>query len=1149
MLSRSVAHIKPLSPPRCCRRRALVQLYYFFNAIAAMHAFVSCPALPSRRRPRPSCCSARPTWHLRAAQPAACAVRPGGGSEEIQTPAAASAAAAAADFAEGRGRKAEKEKEMEKVLGKGKREGKKDGKGREKEIEAVESAEGAAVLSFSVGVTIVCGPNAALRKSVLEELYRQAEVPIAVVSRQQPVEGLKTVREVALGDKFAAGEALAQKEDTSLDSGDGSDGSGGAEVVEPSVAVSEDVSVSEDGKAGEGRKVVAEDGEGLGEGGEVEESELDLSACDAAGETRTAWFTVDSDEALSEQVLALAACRDRDSILLDCPTNRDARILAQEMREAGTSAFRVDCILCVLDSGGVLKQLGVPTNIPAPAVASNGQAEGQTEAPPSAAVEETCYDLTEDTAMQIVQCVECANIVAVTPSDAFLQTKPIIAALNIGVSVVQLEQDRPLLLSSVVNSNLYDPDAVTMNATWRRALMSSPMPKSAKELTLVYRARRPFHPGRLFELIKDMSTFTGVIRSTGRIWLPTRMDAPLEWEQAGDSATLRTGSLFWAAVPEAEWEVSEINRDAILRNWDTRYGDRRTELVFVGVNFDRDRLQGLLDGCLLQDEEMVFNNLWENFDDPFEEWVPLDDSDAEEEEVQPLVVAQEVEEEEELDEEDVLVEGEEDEDRLSPLADESPSVAVDDSGGQIDSADLPDDVLNQASALDVFELGMSGGHEDGVEADGTPYRRMSQPADDGAYDEEDVVVSSWDAGVADGIIQQMPNVGLPVTIVTGFLGAGKTTLLNYILTADHGLKIAVLVNEFGEVDIDNQLVEKGDWSSDDEVMELANGCICCSINDSFVNAVKKIVDRKDPVDYLIVETTGVADPVPVINSLMVSDIAEDVRVDGILTLVDTENFDGKAHMGSEAALSQILAADTILLSKTDISPVEKVKQTIEYIREVRPAARILKSQRGRVPINMILDVGLRIADSPAAMAPVKEKHNHEHGHEHGHDHEHEHGDDCADPGCSDPSHDHASHDHDHAHSHDHKDDESCSDPECDDPTHDHFLSPKSNHLEVDGFVSTSFISDRPLDANLFMELFLQQLPPGVFRAKGLLQFYGYEPMYVFNLSGRRYQFEETDWPEGVAPSNQLVVIGRELDIDAMRKTLEECHAAGNPDRS
>jgi G3E family GTPase len=315
--------------------------------------------------------------------------------------------------------------------------------------------------------------------------------------------------------------------------------------------------------------------------------------------------------------------------------------------------------------------------------------------------------------------------------------------------------------------------------------------------------------------------------------------------------------------------------------------------------------------------------------------------------------------------------------------------------GVVDSDELSEDVLVQASALDVFELGMSG--DEDCEDDGGEegeYRRVSQPADDGRYNEDDVVVSSWDRAVADGILQQMPKVGLPVTIVTGFLGAGKTTLLNYILTADHGLRIAVLVNEFGEVDIDNQLIEKGDWSEGDEVMELANGCICCSINDSFVSAVKSILDKGDKVDYLIVETTGVADPVPVINSLMVSDIAEDVRVDGILTLVDAENFDGEKHMGSEAALSQILAADTILLSKTDIASPEKVQRTIDYIKEVRPAARILKSQRGRIPIGMVLDVGLRVADSPAPLGPVLKEvaaaADHDHAHDHDHDHDRDH---------------------------------------------------------------------------------------------------------------------------------------------------------------
>lgn len=395
----------------------------------------------------------------------------------------------------------------------------------------------------------------------------------------------------------------------------------------------------------------------------------------------------------------------------------------------------------------------------------------------------------------------------------------------------------------------------------------------------------------------------------------------------------------------------------------------------------------------------------------------------------------------------------------------------------------------------------------------------------------------------------MPNVGLPVTIVTGFLGAGKTTLLNYILTAEHGLKIAVLVNEFGEVDIDNQLIEKGDWSESDEVLELANGCICCSINDSFLNAVRKVLERGDAVDYLIVETTGVADPVPVINSLMVSDLAEDVRVDGILTLVDAENFDGKKHMGSEAALSQILAADTILLSKTDIAPAEKVQETIDYIKEVRPAARILKSQRGRIPINMILDVGMRISDSPAPLRPVADTaasspgHQREQGHN-GTSRTHAHDQDECGSDCTDSSHAHnagSSHVDGTAPGHELEHNHGCSDAECTDPMHKHSAD-GSSHLEVDGFVSTSFMSDRPLLAEAFMDKFLQRLPEGVFRAKGMLRFAGYEPMYVFNLSGRRYQFEEMDWPEGTAPGNQLVVIGRNLDIDALRGTLEDCHA-------
>jgi len=144
---------------------------------------------------------------------------------------------------------------------------------------------------------------------------------------------------------------------------------------------------------------------------------------------------------------------------------------------------------------------------------------------------------------------------------------------------------------------------------------------------------------------------------------------------------------------------------------------------------------------------------------------------------------------------------------------------------------------------------------------------------------------------------------------------------------------------------------------------------------------------------------------------------------------------------------------------------------------------------------------------------------------HQHDHEHEH-DDHHD-------HDHAAHDHSH---HEHE----CG-PDCTDESHSHDHS-HSDHLEADGFVTTSFKSDRPLDPELFMDKFLQRLPEGVFRAKGLLRFYGFGQRYIFQLSGRRYQFEEDDWPEGVAPGNQLVIIGRDLDIDSLRDTLEACHA-------
>lgn len=892
------------------------------------------------------------------------------------------------------------------------------------------------------------------------------------------------------------------------------------------------------------------------------------------------WISCSSPHEQAEVILKLTASRDYDYVIAEgsADSSIEPQELARILHARGGASLRVDSLVTVLNGDTLLNDLSAysPQQDIVPDTAS-GEASEAVSAPAMRA----CADTRP---MMLVSLVENANVILVSrsadgsQSEGLSKVTNILSLLNGSANIVSATDDA-VPVEQLVNTNAYDYDNITFGATWKKVLVASrnaakgtnrnTLPKSLKDATFVYRAKRPFHPLRLYQHIKAVATFNGVVRSTGRIWLATRMSAPLVWNQAGVAATLSEGKPFWATVPESEWPKGEKDRERIMRNWDNQYGDRETEIVFVGMGIDKERLQGLLDGCLLQDEEMVFTNLWENFEDPFVEWVPLsddedDEANAGEEKSAEINVGIQSDEddnengdgndegfsddaiEEVSSEVELLAEpesnssgdvglgrfSETDSPEESDIREESDPPNESDlpetsdletvlqsqyTEGVVDDKDIPDELIDHVSALDVFAQGFSHDENDRV---------IPQPADNAEYDDEDVVIASWDGSVADGILQQIPKSGLPVTILTGFLGSGKTTLLNYVLTSDHGLKIAVLVNEIGEIDIDSQLVEKGDWSNDDEILQLANGCICCTINDSFVNAVATILKREEQADYLIIETTGLADPVPVINSLMVSDIADEVRVDGILTLVDAENFDPQTHMGSEAALSQIIAADTILLSKTDIASEQKVEETIEYIRSVRPAARILRSQRGRVPINMILDVGLRVSESPAHMNPVRREaaesrvetshahddHSSHHGQGHNHDHEHNHGDEAhvheheCGPGCS-----HESHNHDH-----------------------------SNHLDLDGFETTSFMSDTPLDPQLFMENFLRRLPEGVFRAKGLLQFYGYGGRYVFQLSGRRYQFHEDDWPAGVAPGNQLVIIGRELDIDMLQANLVSC---------
>ena len=335
---------------------------------------------------------------------------------------------------------------------------------------------------------------------------------------------------------------------------------------------------------------------------------------------------------------------------------------------------------------------------------------------------------------------------------------------------------------------------------------------------------------------------------------------------------------------------------------------------------------------------------------------------------------------------------------------------------------------------------------------------------------------------------------IPVTVLTGYLGAGKTTLLNRILTENHGRRYAVIVNEFGEIGIDNDLIVE----SDEEIYEMNNGCICCTVRGDLIRVVEGLMRRPGRFDAIVVETTGLADPVPVAQTFfMDDDVRAKTRLDAVVALVDAKHLPLRLKDSKEAE-DQIAFADVIVLNKTDLVTPDELRNVEALIRAINPVAKIHRTTRSEVDLSEVLDRGAFDLSRALENDPHfldGDDHEHEHDDDHHHDDHHHHGDASA--------------------------------------IHD---------VTVQSVSLRGGVMD-PKRFFPWIEKITQTEGPNILRLKGIIALKDDPERYV--VQGVHMIVEgdhQRAWKDGETRESRLVFIGRDLDAERLKRTFDACQA-------